>query len=124
MMITVGHRAKLSENQRLARQNEQLVLLRAPGPIGPGRGPLEPPAGTGNPRGMRPGLSTSAPVYPESSPTGESAGHIRILIAIAVRLYREGLSEMLGRHERFEVVALAADADSALRRTRELRPDV
>jgi two-component system, NarL family, nitrate/nitrite response regulator NarL len=53
-----------------------------------------------------------------------SADKIRILIAIGVRLYREGLSEMLGRHGRFKVVALAADHNAALERTHELQPDI
>jgi two-component system, NarL family, nitrate/nitrite response regulator NarL len=69
-------------------------------------------------------LSTSAHAYLEPIPARESAGRIRILIAITVRLYREGLSEMLGRHERFEVVALAANTHSALRWTHELQPDI
>jgi two-component system nitrate/nitrite response regulator NarL len=53
-----------------------------------------------------------------------SADRIRILIAVAVRLYREGLSEMLGRHERFEVVGLTADSHNTLQRTHELQPDI
>ena len=68
----------------------------------------------------------SANVYGSSDVTllGGPAGRIRILVAIGVRLYREGLSEMLGRHERFKVVGLAADYQSALERSTELQPDI
>jgi len=58
------------------------------------------------------------------NPVSGSAGRIRILIAVGVRLYREGLSEMLCRHHRYEVVALAADVHSALQRAHELQPDI
>jgi two-component system nitrate/nitrite response regulator NarL len=61
---------------------------------------------------------------PEPIPPRESVSRIRILIAVAVRLYREGLSEMLGRDERFKVVGLAADSRSALWWTHELQPDI
>lgn len=53
-----------------------------------------------------------------------SAEPIRILVAIGVRLYCEGLSEMLGRHAGFNVVALAADHNTALNRSQELQPDI
>jgi two-component system nitrate/nitrite response regulator NarL len=53
-----------------------------------------------------------------------SADQIRILIAVGIRLYREGLSEILERHERFNVIALAADYRTALERSQELQPDI
>jgi two-component system nitrate/nitrite response regulator NarL len=70
------------------------------------------------------GLPANAHGPPDVDPVTGSDDRIRIPVAIAVRLYREGLSEMLGRHKRFEVVALAADAHSALRWSRELQPDI
>jgi two-component system, NarL family, nitrate/nitrite response regulator NarL len=69
-------------------------------------------------------LSTNTNGLPDAIPITRSGDQIRILVAIGVRLYREGLSEMLGRHERFKVVALAADHSAALERSRELQPDI
>jgi DNA-binding NarL/FixJ family response regulator len=70
------------------------------------------------------GLSTNTHGPPDATPATGSANLIRILVAIGVRLYREGLSETLGRHEGFEVVALAADYNVALERSYELQPDI
>jgi two-component system nitrate/nitrite response regulator NarL len=69
-------------------------------------------------------LSTSEDASLELIPARASVDRIRILIAIAVRLYREGLSEMLSRHERFEVVALEAETHSTVQRAHELQPDI
>src|SRR5947208_6219958 len=46
----------------------------------------------------------------------------RILIVGDIRLYRDGLAEILGR--RFDVVGTAAGADEALARADVLAPDV
>src|SRR5207244_13269866 len=46
----------------------------------------------------------------------------RILIVGDIRLYRDGLAEILGR--RFDVVGTAAGADEALARADALAPDV
>jgi two-component system, NarL family, nitrate/nitrite response regulator NarL len=70
------------------------------------------------------GLSTTTNGSPDAIPIAGSADQIRILVAIGVRLYREGLSEILGRHERFKVVALAADHSAALERSHEFQPDI
>lgn len=70
------------------------------------------------------GLPTNAHRPPDAAQVTGSAHQIRILVAIGVRLYREGLSEMLGRHEGFEVVALAADHGSALEQSYLLQPDI
>jgi len=69
-------------------------------------------------------LSSTTNGLPDAIPETRSDDQIRILVAIGVRLYREGLSEMLGRHERFKVVALAADYSGALERSHELQPDI
>jgi len=70
------------------------------------------------------GLSTNTHRPPDATPVTGPADQIRILVAIGVRLYREGLAEMLGRHEGFNVVALAADHGSALEQSYELQPDI
>lgn len=70
------------------------------------------------------GMSTNTRRPPAAAPVPGSADQIRILVAIGVRLYREGLSEMLDRHAGFKVVALAADYSAALERSYELQPDV
>ena len=69
-------------------------------------------------------LPTNTRGPPDDTPVTGSATQIRVLVAIGVRLYREGLSEMLGRYEGFKVVALAADHSSALEQSYELQPDI
>lgn len=69
-------------------------------------------------------MSTSTHELPDATSVAGSTDRIRILVAIGVRLYREVLSEMLGRHEGFKVVALAADHRAALERSHELQPDI
>ncbi len=49
---------------------------------------------------------------------------MRVLIIAGVRLYCEGLAEVLGRRPRIDVVDLATDAVLGLQRERDLRPDV
>lgn len=49
---------------------------------------------------------------------------IRVLIAAEIRLYREGLADMLSQEAGIEIVATAAGADDAVRGLRALAPDV
>jgi len=48
----------------------------------------------------------------------------RVLVVADIRLFREGLAEMLRAEPEIEVVATAAGADEAVRALRELDPDV
>jgi DNA-binding NarL/FixJ family response regulator len=48
----------------------------------------------------------------------------RVLIVAEIRLYREGLAEMLEDEPEIEVVATAAGADEAVRMLREQQPDI
>jgi DNA-binding NarL/FixJ family response regulator len=63
-------------------------------------------------------LSMRGPDAPSSART------TRILIMGDIRLYREGLRDILGRHPGFAVVGTAADCDEGLASVRDLRPDV
>ncbi len=49
---------------------------------------------------------------------------IRVLIVAEIRLYREGLAEMLQGEPEIDVVATASGADEAVRELRERQPDV
>jgi two-component system nitrate/nitrite response regulator NarL len=49
---------------------------------------------------------------------------IRVLIAVEVRLYREGLSAALGEADGIEIVGTAGDSAQALATARESAPDV
>jgi DNA-binding NarL/FixJ family response regulator len=49
---------------------------------------------------------------------------IRVLIIAGIRLYCEGLAEILGRRACVEVVGVASDPVRGLQRERDLRPDV
>lgn len=49
---------------------------------------------------------------------------LRVLVVAEVRLYREGLSDVLGREPSVDVVGAAMDAASALARATEVAPDV
>jgi DNA-binding NarL/FixJ family response regulator len=49
---------------------------------------------------------------------------ITVVIASAIRLYREGLADVLGRRDRIDVVGTASEASEAVDRARELEPDV
>lgn len=51
-------------------------------------------------------------------------GEIRILLADDHPIYREGLRKILGNEPSFEVVAEAGNGEEALRRIRELQPQV
>jgi two-component system nitrate/nitrite response regulator NarL len=48
----------------------------------------------------------------------------RVIIVISVRLYREGLAQLLGQQEGFEVVGTASDGEAAAARLMEVEPDV
>lgn len=48
----------------------------------------------------------------------------RIFIAARVRLYREGLAEILGREQQIDVIGMAGDPTDTLVRVHELKPDV
>ena len=63
---------------------------------------------------------------PEASPhlTEEEPGAISVVVISDVRLYREGLTDLLGRTTAIRVVGAAADADEGMRQVRELQPDV
>jgi DNA-binding NarL/FixJ family response regulator len=49
---------------------------------------------------------------------------IRILVVASVRLYREGLAQVLDRRDGLRIVGTAADRREAVERTRELRPRI
>lgn len=49
---------------------------------------------------------------------------ISVLIVAEIRLYREGLAEMLGAEPGIEIVGTAAGADAAVRMLRSLAPDI
>lgn len=53
-----------------------------------------------------------------------SAGAIRIVVVDDHTLFRRGLTALLARDARFQVVGDAADAGEALRRVQELQPDL
>lgn len=55
---------------------------------------------------------------------GGERSSVRVLLIADIRLYREGLSEILEREAGMTVVALAADPPAAVRAARETRPDV
>ena len=48
----------------------------------------------------------------------------RVVIVAEIRLYREGLADMLRGEPEIEVVAIASGADEAVRALRDLAPDV
>lgn len=49
---------------------------------------------------------------------------MRIAIIAKIRLYREGLADVLGRQEGMEVVGAASDGDAGVATVRALRPDI
>lgn len=54
-----------------------------------------------------------------------SAPHmVRIFIVGDIRLYRDSLAQVLGRHQGFEVIASVADRHAAYEAIQTLRPDV
>lgn len=70
------------------------------------------------------GLATNTHRPRDTTSAAESVDQIQILLAIGVRLYRDGLSEMLARHGGFKVVAIAADRSTALEHSHQLQPDI
>lgn len=63
----------------------------------------------------------------DSSPlsaAGSERPPVRVLLIADIRLYREGLSEILQRVAGMAVVAVAADRPTAVRAAKGLRPDV
>ena len=63
---------------------------------------------------------------PEPSPhlAEEVPAAISVVVISDVRLYREGLTDLLGRTAEIRVVGAAGDADEGMRQVRELQPDV
>lgn len=49
---------------------------------------------------------------------------LSLLIASEIRLFRDGLAELLARRESMRVIGIATDCDEAVLRARDLRPDV
>ena len=49
---------------------------------------------------------------------------LRVFIVSDVRLYREGLADLLGRISRIEVVGATGSADEGIEQVRDLQPDV
>jgi two-component system, NarL family, nitrate/nitrite response regulator NarL len=77
-------------------------------------------------RAQRPGsLHPGAESAPESSVLLDAQPEaIRVFIVTEVRLYREGLSELLGRAGHIAVVGAAGSIDEGVERVRNLQPDV
>ena len=69
-------------------------------------------------------MATKARGSQDADLVAGSADQIRILIAVGIRLYREGLSEVIERHGGFNVIAHAADYGTALELSQELQPDI
>jgi two-component system, NarL family, nitrate/nitrite response regulator NarL len=61
-------------------------------------------------------MSTASPTVPSQ--------RVRILVVDDHTLFRRGLTALLSRDPQFEVVGDAADAGEALRRAKELQPDL
>ena len=59
-----------------------------------------------------------------TAPSAETRPPIRILVVDDHTLFRRGMTALLARDPRFEVVADAADASEAQRRAQELQPDL
>jgi DNA-binding NarL/FixJ family response regulator len=49
---------------------------------------------------------------------------MRVAIIAGIRLYREGLADVLGRHDEIEVTGTAADGEVGVATVRALRPDI
>jgi len=77
-------------------------------------------------RAQRPGsLHSGAESARESSALLDAQPEaIRVFIVTDVRLYRDGLSELLGRAGHIAVVGAAGSIDEGVERTRDLQPDV
>lgn len=57
-------------------------------------------------------------------PRRESENMLRVLMVSDIRLYREGVAQVLGQRETLEAVQMAASSEVALARFDELAPDV
>ena len=49
---------------------------------------------------------------------------IRVLIVTDIRLYRDGLAQMLGREQQLSIACAAGDLEGAIASVRDLRPDI
>ena len=76
------------------------------------------------------GKRKSAPSFVESTATGSlprEAGEmrgIRVLVVAGIRLFREGLGQILDSREGLTVVGMARDSTEALARIRQLNPQI
>ena len=66
----------------------------------------------------------SEPVLPVNSPGNAPPAPIRVLVVDDHTLFRRGVVALLGADARFAVVGDAADANEAMRKAAECRPDV
>jgi two-component system nitrate/nitrite response regulator NarL len=72
------------------------------------------------------GQRATGPKAPEAAASAQGVATLttRVFIAARIRLYREGLAEILGRRGQIDVVGMAGNGVEALERVRELEPDV
>ena len=66
----------------------------------------------------------STPLLRQRRGVDQSEFMIRLAIVAGIRLYREGLAQVLGRSPHFEITATAARPEEVLPSLAELRPDV
>lgn len=76
------------------------------------------------------GRNQLAPSFVESTAVGSrpretgAMGEIRVLVVAGIRLFREGLAQILDRREGLTVVGMARDSAEALARIRQLKPQI